>query len=656
MQIVATARAALKAWQLAHEWHVPLSDSQFNASEDSEAFVRWATAFDQRCRRANWLDSARLPDFLIERLQDGSLKPPARVALAGFDELTPRQKTFLAALPRVDQTQAPAHQSVPARVALRDAAEEFEQAAGWARVLLTRNPRTRIGVIVPDLPACRAQVDRLFREVLHPGSFPDGARAYHLSLGQPLADYPVVAAALLALETGLPRMSANRAGMLLRSPFVGAAKDRAARAKADLGLRRTHRFEFTPEQLRATHPMFAGRLDPPKERQRPGEWARTFSRMLNALGWPGDRALSSEEHQTIEAWNKALSSFATLDLTLPDLSYDRALEELRRLATETTFQPEDEGAPVQIVGVEEAAGLEFDALWVTGLHDEQFPRQPRPNPFLPLALQRTHNLPHATPHREVEYAQTALRRLLASADEVRLSYPLTDGEKALQPSPLLTAFNADMITANLPEPELRRWHRRAELEWLRDDLAPPLVADGVQAGGSRLLKAVAECPFKAFALFRLNASPLEDAEFGVSPAEKGNTVHKALQRIWTELESQDDLVRLSEDETRDLISRHVQAALDESSPFRDLEQTRLERLIGEFLQLERSRQPFTVNRREDKETVPVGGLLLNIRVDREDQLANGSLVLIDYKTGNIKTDGWLGPSAGAAAPLVRDHP
>ena len=82
--------------------------------------------------------------------------------------------------------------------------------------------------------------------------------------------------------------------------------------------------------------------------------------------------------------------------------------------------------------------------------------------------------------------------------------------------------------------------------------------------------------------------------------------------------------------------------MDDSSPFRHLEQRRLEILIQEFLHLERLRRPFTVNRREDKQTVQVGGLTLSIRVDREDELEDGGLVLIDYKTGKIKTNGWVG--------------
>jgi probable DNA repair protein len=643
LQIAATARAALKAFQLAHEWHVPLSDSRFAASDDSEAFSRWAGAYDERCHRENWLDSARLPRFLMDRLSDGSLNAPDRVALAGFDELTPQQKDFLAALPRVDQTEALAHRSTPAQTKLRDSADEFEQAAVWARSLLSDNPQARIGVIVPNLTDCRTQVDRIFRQTLHPGAFPTGSRAYHISLGPALASFPIIAAALAALETGLPHMRADRAGMLLRSPFIGSAsKDLKARADADLRLRRMRRFELTPEQVRATHSALNPQIEKTLELQRPSEWSRTFSRMLAAHGWPGDRPLSSEEHQTIEAWNQVLSSFATLDLVERGLPYEQSLLELRRLAGATAFQPEDEGAPVQIVGVEEAAGLEFDHLWVAGLHDEQFPQEPRPNPFLPLAIQRERKMPHATPESEAEYADTVLRRLIASANEVRLSWSATDGEKSFQPSPLLEKFHAEPVPAILLDPTLRRWHQRAALESLLDETAPPLAAEGIQSGGAKLLKAVAECPFKAFALYRLKASPLEDAEFGVSAAEKGTTVHRALDAIWNELGSQDTLLALSEEQTRDLIRRHVAAALDAPTLFRNLEQTRLERLIGEFLALERNRPRFTVRCREDERTVAVGGINLHIRVDREDELPDGRLVLIDYKTGKVKTDGWEG--------------
>ena len=641
LQIAATAQAARESWRLAHAWRLPLAHPQFSTTDDCEAFSRWWRAYDARCHAENWLDSARLPDFLAGRLRDGSLPRPANIVLAGFDEITPQQRAFFDTLPRVEHASpSSAHDPTPASLQLRDTAEELEQAANWARGLLSREPGTRIAVIVPDLAERRALADRIFREVLHPAPFSSGPRAYHLSRGLPLGDYPVVAAALVGLEAALPRIGANRAGLLLRSPFFkGPPRERA---DADARLRRDRRFELTRDELRALHPSLRGIRTPPTQPLRPSEWAAIFWDILVALGWPGDRTPSSDEYQTVDKWREALSDFATLDLTLRPIGYERALREFSRL-TETPFQPEDQRAPVQILDMDEAAGLTFDRLWVTGLHDEQFPPEPHPNPFLPLSLQRELGMPHATAQLAADEANRKLRRLIASAPDVRLSWPAADGEKTMKPSPFLAQVGAESTVPILTDRALHHWQPPAALEDLHHETAPPLEAAVAQTGGAKLIRSIAECPFQAFALYRLNLRPLEDADFGISPADKGTTVHKALDSLWAELRTHENLLALSEEQTRDLVRRHVESALSGATAFRDLEQERLEHLLFEFLECERARQPFTVTCREEKQQVAIGGLALDVRIDRLDELPDGHRVLIDYKTGQTRTDGWLGP-------------
>ena len=50
---------------------------------------------------------------------------------------------------------------------------------------------------------------------------------------------------------------------------------------------------------------------------------------------------------------------------------------------------------MQVVGVLESAGMEFDCLWVGGLTEENWPLKARPHPFLPVALQRKAGIPEA---------------------------------------------------------------------------------------------------------------------------------------------------------------------------------------------------------------------------------------------------------------------
>ncbi len=68
-----------------------------------------------------------------------------------------------------------------------------------------------------------------------------------------------------------------------------------------------------------------------------------------------------------------LSSVAALDLTAPPMNLAQVVDWLHRQAANTRFQVEDEGAPVQVMGMLEAAGLRFDHLWIMGLHDEALP-------------------------------------------------------------------------------------------------------------------------------------------------------------------------------------------------------------------------------------------------------------------------------------------
>ena len=218
------------------------------------------------------------------------------------------------------------------------------------------------------------------------------------------------------------------------------------------------------------------------------------------------------------------------------------------------------------------------------------------------------------------------------------------GDQELQPSPLLHRLGAEQSVAGLINPELRRWHTRPPMERLEDEIAPPLAAGSVQRGGASVLKSVSACPFQAFARYRLNARPLDDALFGVSAAEKGGSVHKALELLWGELRSRAALLALSDRQLVELVSRRVEAALYErpSSPFRGLEQVRIERIILDYLDVEARAQPFTVLLSEGDKTAEIAGLKLNLRIDRIDELADGRAVLIDYKTGRVDTKAWTG--------------
>jgi RecB family exonuclease len=81
---------------------------------------------------------------------------------------------------------------------------------------------------------------------------------------------------------------------------------------------------------------------------------------------------------------------------------------------------------------------------------------------------------------------------------------------------------------------------------------------------------------------------------------------------------------------------------DPGARWRLRELPRLQSLLRKWLNAERCREPFKVETVEQRgELVIAGGPTLKVRIDRIDRLADGSRILIDYKSGMAIRD-WQG--------------
>ena len=506
-----------------------------------------------------------------------------------------------------------------------------------------------------------------------PGS-PDTVRPFNLSLGRPLAQFPLIHTALHGLELGLGRISSEDLGALLRSPFLGgAAVERSRRALLDVVCRRGEPVVRFSELLRLAQdkdadgqwrahgaPLLAARLeewrrlqDGAPTLQLPSAWAEAVARGLMALGWPGDRSLDSDEYQTVDAWRELLAMLSSLDEITGRMDYAAALRLLARMAAERIFQPKSPEVPVQVMGLLEAAGLEFDCLWITGLHDAAWPASPRPNPFIAIELQRRHALPHASAAREFEFASRLSAGLFSCAPEIIVSHPRRSGDDDLRPSPLIAQWpTEDTAAAGVAGPlHPLIFAARPRLQSLVDERAPPLAVGSDVRRGTGVFKDQAACPFRAFARARLAAQALDEPEPGLDALGRGILLHAAMAGVWRAIGSQMNLcawpaARLHA-AVRDAVA-HAVADMARRKPqtftarFAALERQRLERLALDWLQLEMRRAPFTVLLPEQGRTARFGGLAVTIVPDRIDRLADGSHMVIDYKTGIPKLSQWFG--------------
>lgn len=651
----AAARLAADTWTLIHEWRVPLTGKAakpaWEATAETSAFYGWAQQFQFHAQWAKRTSAARRADALVGR----TLTPTGsgEVWLAGFDEYTPRQREILAALERggtrvrhlADEDPAwPGQASLASFTGGRD---EAEAAAAWCRERLAANPSARTGVIVPGLESRRAAFDSAFTRAV-PGAF-------HISLGVPLTERPAIAAALRMLEFGDERVAWPTVSAVLLSPWSrGFAEERGRRASFEVELRRWRVAELTASGLahaRSCPPALSRamwqvvslvRAWPAA--QKPSEWSAAFAALLEAFGWPGDQTLTSHEYQVVSAWRAVLSELASTDLAWPSITRGRALSLLRRLAEGNRFEVESRGEPVQILGLFEAAGSRFDHLWIAGMDDETLPERPSPNPFVPLALQRRYGLPHSSPARELAFAANVAGRLRRGAPEIVVSYVRGDGERELLPSPLFTDLPA---WPGLTEAAVVTAAERVDWEAFDDDTSPPADAAGTQRGGTRALELQAKCPFRAFAELRLHARELEEPELGFSPLERGGFLHKALELLARRFPSSASLADAGDDAVAECVEAALSGRGAEGDRFTaklyELERLRLRALLADWLALERARVvPFLLAEPEQERMVTIGGLTVQVRLDRLDRLADGQYALIDYKTGQPKLKSWDG--------------
>lgn len=663
------ASLAVSASRLVAEWQISLDHEAWTDSKDAEHFRTLYRMFRRECRELECIVRADLWRLASSWLAGSQ----AHVTLAAFDILSPA----LQSLPSQQEPLSPA----PKRRKRIRAAQcenlpaEIEHCARWARRRIETCPAESVGVAVAGLAENHELVNRTFAQIFYPAGARDSiSSAFHIHGQRALLSEPIVAAAERILELAASDLRVEDASAILLSPYLeGAQEERSARALADVQLRNRRDLRVTLGQIEyrtSQCPAFQEILRRVRHvlREQPrlaslSVWSEWTGNLLDAAGWPGKIKLTEREADAVEAWDDALNDLAALSYVLPPLPFDAARRELKRLLNRKGFgSAGDLFSPVQILDASAMPGLRFDAAALCGISDGAWPLLDPHQPFVPLRLQRQAGMPGTTAVAAAERKAKLTTQLLDAAPEMIATF---SGE----PSALLrSSLQVKATTASLWEgPRPVESYAIADLELLEDERGPALPRSLTPVGGVSIIKAQSLCPFQAFARYRLLADAPEEACFGLDARERGGFLHKALEHVWRAIGNSEKLKSLSEADLCGVINEGVEQAVREDgrSPFHELvsdtERRRLNDVILEWLRVEKTRKvPFTVELIEEKKTVSLAGLPLNLRVDRVDRLPDNSVLLIDYKSGqpsakDLLTDRPKEPQLLVYAAAVDEH-
>jgi ATP-dependent helicase/nuclease subunit B len=670
----AAARLAHEARENMLRWLVDARDpsvqQEFKLSLDCDTFNHWLALFNER------LERDQLSTVAQAQLQLKAVSAElgtCKIALLGFDDIAPLSEACLALsaseLVRIDNDAEP---GVCIAEGYADRRSELRAAARWARVEHEAAPAATLAIILPNMNTDRDVLEYLLHcEFDHrPG---DGqALPVNFSSGVALAKVPLVRDALAVLAIAGNRVKIQAVVALLGSRFIDFPdRHSGVVMKLITTLFNQGSEEISTGEVRSlanriklgeqTGTVFGRYLmalstnQALRKKQLPSEWALRIADLLASWGWPGPAKLDSVEYQQLEAFQDVLAGLGAFDAINGQLSLGALLQLLQRVCERQVFQAKTPDAPIQVLGMLEGAGLAFDQVRICSMQGSSWPAPTRPNPLIPVSIQRRLQMPHATPEREWQFARALMDRYCRSASRITASYVrAVDGVPEV-PSALLDGFvwaEPQQTDSGVAEYWLSH-SPSVPLASIQDDMAPALEEAEAQSvsGGSGLVEDQSNCPFRAFARRRLRVQPLSEFSIALSPAERGSILHDALFVLYQQLPDSQAVQSVGPEEALALIGQAATAALESVSGYRRialgeaylaLEAQRLQGLLQEWLQLEQQRGEYAIRALEQDIVLDMAPLEVRLRVDRIDQLPDDSDVIIDYKSGRCSVNDWLG--------------
>jgi ATP-dependent helicase/nuclease subunit B len=662
---------AARAWRLAKTWSCPEALLSGDDGLDVQTFFAWQRAFQMVLKKNEWITQGEIARALTEKLAP-ELAWPAQILCSRVVTLpTVQDDPALAKLLAVLEGRGIALATLVWREDVTSpqcktfvrASNEWNAAAVWAKEIVATNAQAQVVIVVPQLHKVRHAVKRVMRDVLVPQHWgdprADNGAQFNLSLGVRLSDVPRVAAALSWLAWARAPQSLAQVRAALAAPFVPAAHFWVKKA-LDLGFSELSMAAFVRRAV-AEHPVHAFNQSVTQwpSNALPSTWSTLLHAALVTLGFPGER-LDSENAQAAVALFEIIEGLHELDEVLGACSVDVALAELRARCITHDFQAEGKDAPIQVLGLYESLGIACDALWLTDATDETLPEPSELSPMLPRVWQRAVPVGRATPEvmREAAARMWAQWERAAPDFVVSLSGDDDASERLVRPAACIPSSHWETISANTPAPDAL-----ALLQRIPDTSGTPFAAEKLP-GGTSLLQQQAQCAFRAYAAYRLRVSVFPNEQIGLPAQVRGEAVHRALAALWRSVHSQARWIAAEPEEQAAWVASAAsegmvlihKACQRRNLPgwLAPLYETQLNSLLMEWIETrELIRTPFQVLHSELNTSLVVGGQGIDLRVDRVDQLLDGSLLVIDYKTGQVPSAaGLLEPETAALEPQL----
>ena len=681
------AANVLEAHRLMTQWQIDFSSLhafQYGAPEsayvdDCSAFIHWERQYQHTCKQKNLISFSELLQKILPLLGKHPSVLPEKIILLEFDDPPPLYQELFAILQKHCELQFLQWQPCQAEIVKQsypDSTAEIQAVADWSKAILADNPSAKIGVISTELQTQRSLYRRIFSAVF--SEHRANASTFFIASASDISvELPMLFEIPALFNLNQEEIPTLEFCQLLRSPLlVASTEEENARAACEFHLRNLGQAKLRNADVRSLLnqskriwycPLLCRSLQQAetlrrqqKYRQSIFAWADFFAEQLMLLAWPN--AEDRDAHGfLVNCWQQVLTDYKKLAFLYPELSLAEAHELLKQVVNKFQSPVYRQEAPIQILSPRDANGLQFTNLWFTGLTDLQWPEKHYTNPFIPLPLQRKLRLPDSSPELVYDAARKTLTGLIENTSaQAMLTYPRANENSDLNPSPLLAAIAPATVISHIPSQSIpRQLHpaclqsyfasdRMQATETLDENLYLKVADNETIKGGINLITNQAECPFRAFAVHRLQAQELPELRYGIPARDLGNMLHKILEHLWSILKNQQELASLPVKTLEQIVTTASESGLQYLQQkhghfmkpvYLALEKQRLFTLLMKWLDQEKLRSPFEVLAMEQPIEWQYAGLKLSFKIDRIDKLRQG-LAVVDYKSGIAPKPVW----------------
>ena len=620
-------------------------ENKYFLSLELNRFLVWQRQYHSYCKQNGFTDQLSLLQQICENIN--KLNIPDKILIAGFTRINPLQKKLFSAM-KVYSLEADKKCQKTERIVCNSIEQEIKSATLWAQEINQNQAKAKIAIIVPQLEQHHDLVKDIVKSKLYPDQSDlrllDYRPIHNFSLGKALIDYELIAIALTWLEILLNPNTHEFAtySNLLTSRYCNfELEEDNSKAKFDWYFRENCRQQVSLKQFLnilynyQTNSLWADKLKQVasdclklhNKKEKLDYWQGEIINIFNLIGL-GNNLPATINKELFVALSTALATFGNMMPLFEAVTSSQVVNLIRLILQKQTFQFRSRyDAPIQIMGMLEASGQDFDFVWLMQADINTIPFKPRPNRILPLELQKQLQTPKSSAQQELIFAQEILASLQKSTNNLIYSHASFNQEGVRQ---LASSLIADFpLTIN--DYEIKsNVGATFELEQQLEEFGTALSTPCELKNGLSYFKAQAVCPLMAYAQYRLGAQLLPKPEDDFSKLVRGNILHQIFEQI-APLENP---MQQCPSIITKIVNKYAREA-NINNKFAQLEVKRLIAIVSEWWQkFETPRSDYQLEQFEKRLKFEFSGLKLNLIVDRIDDI-KGKKFLIDYKTSEV---------------------